>query len=112
MIPGGTPVPDGAASTIMRPVPLHVNIVVDPDPLDDALAVRIPDIVGVPVGILTVLLPLPERLGPLGLGDVAELIMKAAVLAIDTHKEKSDRDIIQKLKWKPPSKRRERAHAK
>jgi hypothetical protein len=44
------------------------------------------------------------------LGDVAELLMKAAVLAIDTHKEKIDLDIIQKLKWKPPSQRRGEAH--
>jgi hypothetical protein len=46
------------------------------------------------------------------LGEVAELLMKAAVLAIDTHKEKIDLDIIQKLKWLPPSKRQGAARDK
>ncbi len=40
------------------------------------------------------------------LGELAELLMKAAVLAIKSNHENIDSEILEKLNWKPPSIRR------
>jgi hypothetical protein len=43
------------------------------------------------------------------LGEIAELLMQAAVLAIESKYEKIDLTIIEKLNWKNPTQRRARA---
>jgi Bacterial TniB protein len=40
------------------------------------------------------------------IGEIAELLMRAAVKAIETKRERIDRKLLEELNWKPPSQRR------
>ena len=43
------------------------------------------------------------------IGEIAELLMRAAVKAIETKRERIDRKLLEELNWKPPSQRRAEA---